>query len=50
MINIFPLRDMQDRPARARCIICDAELFEFDGAFCSEKCEKEFEKHAAVRD
>lgn len=47
-ILIYPLRDMQDQPARAYCIICGAELFEFDGAFCSEKCKKEFEKHAAI--
>lgn len=43
-----PYQDMQDQPARARCVICGADLFEFDGVFCSEQCEKEFEEHAAI--
>ena len=45
---IYPLRDMQDQPARARCGRCGAELFEYDaGPLCPE-CEKGFEEHAAV--
>ena len=35
MINIFPLRDMQDQPVRAYCRNCKAELFEYDtGDLC----------------
>lgn len=49
MIRANPLRDMQDIPPRAHCPVCGAELYEFDGDFCSPECEaeceKEFEEH-----
>lgn len=49
MIRLNPLQDMQDVEPRSRCRICDAELYEYDGDFCSPECEaeceKEFEEH-----
>ncbi len=41
MISIFPLRDMQDQHARARCRICQAELFEYDAGDLCPGCEEE---------
>lgn len=39
-----PLRDPQDAEPRARCVICDAELFEYeDGPLCPTCREKEEE-------
>ena len=42
MLN--PLRDMQDQPARDRCRICDAELFEYDGGDLCQTCKEREEK------
>lgn len=39
-ILIYPLRDMQDQPARDRCRICDAELFEYDPGDLCPDCQK----------
>ena len=40
MLSIDPLRDMQDQPARDRCRICDAELFEYDHGDLCPDCEE----------
>lgn len=42
---LFPYQDMQDVQPRAHCPVCGAELYEYDGDFCSPECEKEFEAH-----
>lgn len=42
---LFPYQDMQDVQPRAHCPVCGAELYEYDGDFCSQECEKGFEEH-----
>lgn len=44
MLSIDPLRDMQDQPARAHCIICKAELFEYDAGDLCQTCKEREEK------
>lgn len=39
-----PYQGMQDVQPRAHCPVCGAELYEYDGDFCSPECEAECEK------